>query len=57
MAGPESRAGFFCATDSCKRHVMKLEELRASLSDVDRRLVELIAERQHIVGEIGRKQL
>ena len=33
---------------------MKLEELRASLSDVDRRLVELIAERQHIVGEIGR---
>ena len=33
---------------------MKLEELRASLSDVDRRLVELIAERQRIVGEIGR---
>jgi chorismate mutase/prephenate dehydrogenase len=32
---------------------MKLEELRTSLSDVDRRLVELIAERQRIVAEIG----
>ena len=33
---------------------MNLEKLRTSLSDVDRRLVELIAERQRIVGEIGR---
>jgi chorismate mutase/prephenate dehydrogenase len=33
---------------------MNLEELRTNLSDVDRRLVELIAERQRIVGEIGR---
>jgi chorismate mutase/prephenate dehydrogenase len=32
---------------------MKLEELRSELSSIDRRLVELIAERQRVVGEIG----
>ncbi len=32
---------------------MGLEALRANLSDVDRRIVELIAERQRLVGEIG----
>jgi chorismate mutase/prephenate dehydrogenase len=35
---------------------MSLEELRNGLSDVDRRIVELIAERQRIVGEIGRSK-
>lgn len=33
---------------------MTLEELRGELSSVDRQLVELIAERQRLVGEIGR---
>jgi len=33
---------------------MTLEELRSELSAVDRQLVELIAERQRLVGEIGR---
>ncbi len=32
---------------------MKLEDLRSELSSIDRRLVELIAERQRIIGEIG----
>lgn len=32
---------------------MSLEKLRRELSSVDRRLVELIAERQRIVGDIG----
>jgi chorismate mutase/prephenate dehydrogenase len=32
---------------------MNLEELRSALSSIDRQLVELIAERQRIVGEIG----
>lgn len=36
---------------------MSLDELRKKLSDVDRRIVELIAERQRIVGEIGRDKL
>lgn len=37
---------------------MNLEQLRGELSSVDRQLMELIAERQRIVGEIGRsKQL
>ena len=35
---------------------MKLENLRRELSAVDRQLVELIAERQRIVGEIGRSK-
>ena len=36
---------------------MSLDDLRKELSDVDRRIVELIAERQRIVGEIGRDKL
>ena len=35
---------------------MTLEELRGELSAVDRQLVELIAERQRLVGEIGRNK-
>ena len=35
---------------------MKLDELRSELSAVDRQLVELIAERQRLVGEIGRSK-
>lgn len=33
---------------------MNLDELRSSLSAVDNRLIELIAERQRLAGEIGR---
>lgn len=36
---------------------MTLDKLRENLSAVDRRLVELIAERQQIVGEIGKSKL
>jgi chorismate mutase/prephenate dehydrogenase len=36
---------------------MNLDELRNNLSSVDRRLVEMIAERQRIVAEIGRFKL
>jgi chorismate mutase/prephenate dehydrogenase len=36
---------------------MTLEDLRNELSGVDRELVELIAERQRLVGEIGRSKL
>ena len=36
---------------------MTLDELRNKLSVVDRHLVELIAERQKIVGEIGKSKL
>lgn len=36
---------------------MSLDELRDDLSAVDRRILELIAERQRIVGEIGRHKL
>ncbi len=35
---------------------MNLEELRRQLSAVDRKLVELIAERQQIVGKIGKSK-
>jgi chorismate mutase/prephenate dehydrogenase len=35
---------------------MSLENLRSELSALDRQLVELIAERQRIVGEIGRSK-
>ncbi|MDJ0711969.1 MAG: prephenate dehydrogenase/arogenate dehydrogenase family protein [Woeseiaceae bacterium] len=35
---------------------MSLEELRSNLSAIDRQLVELIAERQSIVGEIGKSK-
>jgi chorismate mutase/prephenate dehydrogenase len=36
---------------------MNLDELRTRLSAVDRKLVELIAERQRIVGDIGKSKL
>ena len=32
---------------------MPLEELRQQLSSIDRQIVELIAERQQVVGDIG----
>ncbi|MCH8136953.1 MAG: chorismate mutase [Proteobacteria bacterium] len=35
---------------------MSLDELRLKLSAVDRQIVELIADRQRIVGEIGRNK-
>ncbi len=35
---------------------MNIEELRSNLSSIDRQLIELIAERQKIVGEIGRSK-
>ncbi len=35
---------------------MSLEDLRNNLSAVDRQIVELIAERQHIVSEVGRRK-
>lgn len=35
---------------------MTLDELRKNLSAIDRRIVELIAERQEIVGKIGRSK-
>ena len=36
---------------------MTLEQLRKNLSAVDRRLVELIAKRQQIVGDIGKSKV
>jgi chorismate mutase / prephenate dehydrogenase len=36
---------------------MNLNELRDELSSLDRRLIDLIAERQRIVGEIGRSKI
>jgi chorismate mutase len=36
---------------------MNLNELRDELSSIDRRLLEVVAERQRIVGEIGRNKL
>ena len=36
---------------------MSLDELRKSLSAVDREIVKLVAERQRLVGEIGRREL
>jgi chorismate mutase/prephenate dehydrogenase len=35
---------------------MNLDELRSNLSAVDSRLIELIAQRQHLAGEIGRNK-
>jgi len=35
---------------------MNLDELRSNLSSVDHRLIELIAERQRLAGEIGRNK-
>ncbi len=36
---------------------MNLENLRDALSDVDRQIIDLVAERQRIVGEIGQSKL
>lgn len=36
---------------------MSLDELRKNLSNVDRRLIEMIAERQHIVADISKTKL
>ena len=36
---------------------MTLDQLRKDLSAVDRRIVELIAERQEIVADIGKSKL
>ncbi len=35
---------------------MSLQDLREKLSDIDRRIVDLIAERQGVVGEIGKSK-
>ncbi|MEE8539483.1 MAG: chorismate mutase, partial [Woeseiaceae bacterium] len=35
---------------------MNLDELRSSISSIDQRLLELIAERQQLAGEIGRSK-
>ena len=37
-------------------NLMNLEKLRSELSAVDRQLVDLIAERQRLVGDIGRSK-
>ena len=42
--------------DSYEPKMMNLDDLRTSLSDVDRQLVELIARRQQIVSEIGKRK-
>ena len=40
-----------------KRHpIMSLDDLRKNLSAIDRQLVEIIAERQQIVGQIGKSK-
>ncbi|RZV37345.1 MAG: prephenate dehydrogenase/arogenate dehydrogenase family protein [Chromatiales bacterium] len=52
MLGPT----FVVPASAVKDEAMKLEELRSQLSAVDRKLVELIAERQQIVGEIGKSK-
>ena len=36
---------------------MSLDDLRRQLSDIDRQLISLVAERQRIVGAIGRDKL
>src|SRR5215471_11579695 len=36
---------------------MTLDDLRARLNDIDRQLLELVAQRQSVVGEIGRVKL
>ena len=35
---------------------MSLDDLRKNLSAIDRQLVEIIAERQQIVGQIGKSK-
>ena len=47
---------FVVPASAVKDEAMNLEELRSQLSAVDRKLVELIAERQQIVGEIGKSK-
>jgi chorismate mutase/prephenate dehydrogenase len=58
MAGPTSLGpAFVVVASAVKDVIMNLDELRTRLSGVDSKLVELIAERQRIVGEIGRNKL
>src|SRR5690606_26590554 len=61
-AAPLQRNGAYYLAQSMRREYnpghtrnreMTLEELRKRLSDVDRELIDLIAARQRIVGEIG----
>ncbi len=64
MAGPKSLGPAFVAsvspvkgmrtTPETQKIEMSLDELRKNLSALDRRLVDLVAERQRIVGEIGK---
>ena len=52
MFGP----AFPVSASDVKDMIMNLDELRKNLSSVDRQLVELIAERQRIVGDIGKSK-
>ena len=52
MFGP----AFTVSASHVKDMVMNLDELRKNLSSIDRQLVELIAERQRIVGDIGKSK-
>ena len=47
---------FVALATPVKDVLMDLEELRSNLSAIDRQLVELIAERQKIVADIGRSK-
>jgi len=52
----------YCKLEACdlwisETSLMNLDKLRNNLSAVDKQLVELIAQRQRIVGEIGRNKL
>ena len=58
QAGPNSFGSASVVIASAVKDVcMNLDELRTRLSAVDRKLVDLIAERQQIVGEIGKSKL
>ena len=35
---------------------MNIDELRSNISSIDQRMLELVAERQQLVGEIGRSK-
>lgn len=52
MLGP----AFTVTASPVKDGIMNLDDLRKNLSAVDRQLVELIAERQRIVGDIGKSK-
>jgi chorismate mutase/prephenate dehydrogenase len=52
MFGP----AFTVGASHVKDVIMNLHELRKNLSSIDRQLVELIAERQRIVGDIGKSK-